>query len=328
MKIVETWKQTTMMMMMMMMIILVTTTSAQQPGCTGSRYLDPIPKPVPEDLLFPLPSSYQSGISSYYVATTITITSPNSSDILNRAMQRYISIIIPPSFHHSSNHHSMDDATITSLEVIIDSSDETLSLNTDESYYLSVKAPTSSIQSPNIYGAIRALESFSQLISYSSGTPIIANGPWKINDKPRYSHRGFLIDTGRHYLKQETILRTLDAMSYSKLNVLHWHIVDAQSFAYASPSFPSLSSASFSPSQIYTPEMITNIVQYAKDRGIRVIIEIETPQLAVCPGVSISMITLIPLSFAYCTIFVIISGVYICEGEKLAEEREGKEGLA
>ena len=39
-----------------------------------------------------------------------------------------------------------------------------------------------------------------------------------------------MIDTARHYLEPEAVLRTLDAMSYSKLNTLHWHIVDAEVF--------------------------------------------------------------------------------------------------
>ncbi|EOD04016.1 hypothetical protein EMIHUDRAFT_77540, partial [Emiliania huxleyi CCMP1516] len=42
--------------------------------------------------------------------------------------------------------------------------------------------------------------------------------------------RGLMLDSARHYLPVEAITAMLDAMSFNKLNVLHWHISDSQSF--------------------------------------------------------------------------------------------------
>ena len=41
---------------------------------------------------------------------------------------------------------------------------------------------------------------------------------------------GVMLDTARHYLNKDVIKRTIDGMMFNKLNVLHWHIVDAESF--------------------------------------------------------------------------------------------------
>lgn len=60
----------------------------------------------------------------------------------------------------------------------------------------------------------------------------------KLSDRPVYAHRGLLLDTARNFLPLNDLRRTLDGMAVTKLNVLHLHATDSQSFPLMLPSVP------------------------------------------------------------------------------------------
>ena len=51
-----------------------------------------------------------------------------------------------------------------------------------------------------------------------------------VEDAPAYIHRGLLIDTSRNYFNLDILKGIVDALSYNKMNVFHWHITDTHSF--------------------------------------------------------------------------------------------------
>lgn len=55
-----------------------------------------------------------------------------------------------------------------------------------------------------------------------------------IQDMPRFHHREVLIDTSRHFEPVETLKNLIDSLTYGKVNTVHWHLVDQQSFPFDS----------------------------------------------------------------------------------------------
>ncbi|CAI9090774.1 OLC1v1025611C1 [Oldenlandia corymbosa var. corymbosa] len=172
---------------------------------------------------------------------------------------------------------------IKGIRVVILSPSDELQHGVDESYKLSVPMQGSPIyayiEAQTVYGALHGFETFSQLCSYSFETRLIEvhQAPWTIADKPRFPYRGLLIDTSRHFLPVPIIKKIIDSMAYAKLNVLHWHIVDTQSFPLEIPSYPMLWKGAYSSSERYTFDEAAEIVSYAKRRGINVLAEIDVP---------------------------------------------------
>lgn len=147
-------------------------------------------------------------------------------------------------------------------------------LGEDESYRLEVGASEVHLDAPTPLGAMHGLQTFLQLIQISPegfAAPAVT-----IEDRPRFPWRGLLIDVSRHFMPVEMIKRELDGMEAVKLNVLHWHLSDDQGFRVESRKFPRLQQLS-SGGAFYTQEQVREIIEYARDRGIRVVPEFDMP---------------------------------------------------
>ncbi|KAJ4970928.1 hypothetical protein NE237_004027 [Protea cynaroides] len=233
--------------------------------------------------LWPLPSQLSHGNTTISVDPHLSLEvggKGGDSSIVREAFQRYRDII----FKHSSRGNAVYD--ITNIKIIVESDNETLHLGVDESYSLYVAKQDglsilgdATIEANTVYGALRGLETFSQLCSFDYGTKSVEvhKAPWSIQDEPRFVFRGLLLDTSRHYLPISVIKQVIESMSYVKLNVLHWHIIDEESFPLEIPSYPNLWKGAYSKWERYTVEDALEIVEFAKMRGINVMAEIDVP---------------------------------------------------
>lgn len=144
----------------------------------------------------------------------------------------------------------------------------------EESYTLDVTANAARLQAATAIGALRGLETFWQLIQ--SGPDGIYAPAVHIEDRPRYSWRGFMLDVSRHWMGVEVVERNLDAMAAVKLNVFHWHLSDDQGVRVESKRFPKLQELA-SDGHFYTQSEIRSVIAYAAARGIRVVPEFDIP---------------------------------------------------
>lgn len=152
-----------------------------------------------------------------------------------------------------------------------------LSLKTDESYTLNLTYLRGEISANTFFGARHGLETLSQLVWWNDVSLRVFQRAY-IKDSPKFKYRGVLVDTARNFIPLPALMRTVDALAASKLNVFHWHISDSQSFPFDSPRVPQMARyGAYSEDKIYRASDVVRIVSYARVRGVRVLVEIDAP---------------------------------------------------
>ncbi len=136
-------------------------------------------------------------------------------------------------------------------------------------------------------GLFHAAMSLKQLIfdGYKDGKSCIKN--CILYDKARYGYRGFMLDIVRHFFDKDTILGIIDVLALAKFNVLHLHLSDNQGYRLESEVFPVLNEKGnyrkgtrgdgIPVSGYLKKSEVKEIVEYARERYIEVIPEIDLP---------------------------------------------------
>lgn len=116
-----------------------------------------------------------------------------------------------------------------------------------------------------------ALNSLLQIAKLKNGRLVLQQ--IEINDFPDAEYRGLLIDLARQWHSVETLKKLIDLSSFYKLNYIQFHLTDDQSFTFPSESYPKLKTKN----RYYTKDELKYLVDYAYDRGIIIIPEIDVP---------------------------------------------------
>lgn len=130
-------------------------------------------------------------------------------------------------------------------------------------------------------GGLHALESFAQLFFVHS-TPTAGSytpyAPISIKDSPSFGHRGLNLDISRNWISPADVKRTIEAMAANKLNRLHLHASDAQSWPLEIPALPNLAQkGAYDPDQIWHTEDLEAVQLHGTSFGVQVLVEIDLP---------------------------------------------------
>ena len=149
------------------------------------------------------------------------------------------------------------------------------SSKTDYNYNITISNGIAKACANSQYGALYAMETFLQMVNENGK---LLGSEIEISDGPQNNWRGLMIDHGRRYFPISTTENLLDVMSIVKLNVLHLHASDHCRFGVESKLYPNLtSSLTGDYGGFYTQEDVKHIIEYAADRGIRVVPEFDVP---------------------------------------------------
>lgn len=148
----------------------------------------------------------------------------------------------------------------------------------DESYILTVPTEheAAELRAATSLGLLRGLQTFVQLVYTTSDglSRYIMEAPYCIEDRAAFPVRGVGIDTSRNAYSVQDLKRTLEAASWSKINLFHWHVTDSQSWPLVLRNHPELAEKGAS-GWTYTPEQRKDVISFANSIGIQVMLEID-----------------------------------------------------
>ncbi|MBR2364481.1 MAG: family 20 glycosylhydrolase [Lentisphaeria bacterium] len=99
----------------------------------------------------------------------------------------------------------------------------------------------------------------------------------EIADKPRFGYRGFMLDPSRHFQDKATVLKAIELLAAFRINTMHWHLADNQSWRMPSSVVPEIVGKGTLTDGAYTREDIKEIVAFAAKNNIKIIPELDMP---------------------------------------------------
>lgn len=147
-----------------------------------------------------------------------------------------------------------------------------------EAYKLTVTPDAVNIKALTPTGVIRASQTLSQLAQGWEGQSALECV--EITDWPAFKVRGFMHDVGRSFLPFDELKQEIELLAKFKVNVFHWHLTDNTGWRLEIKAYPQLTSdvaITRYPGCYYTQEQAKELQDFAAERGVTIIPEIDMP---------------------------------------------------
>ncbi len=153
-----------------------------------------------------------------------------------------------------------------------------------EGYAMNIDKKLVTIKAGSMTGCFYGVQTLLQTLPVKADEDdmlTIATG--MVRDFPEYDYRGAMLDVARHFFSVEDVKRMIDFLAAYKMNALHLHLSDDQGWRVEIKTWPMLTEIGGSTEVgggeggFYTQEQYSEIVEYAQERHITIIPEIDMP---------------------------------------------------
>lgn len=252
--------------------------------------------------IIPKPNQLQVSNGYFTISKTTTIVysnngEKNTANFFNRYLKKFYGFQLPIAKQATSNYISF------ATKQFIKAPDN------GSAYSLNISPKAVNISGDGLEGTFYGMQSLLQLLPIAK--PQISNKQLtipclSITDAPNFMFRGMHLDVSRHFFGVDYVKQYIDFIALHKMNYFHWHLTDDQGWRIEIKKYPKLTSVggfrkgtiigrypgtgndSIYYGGFYTQEQIKDVVQYAANRYITIVPEIDVP------GHSLAAITAYP----------------------------------
>jgi hexosaminidase len=270
-----------------MLVFLFILSSAVASGQNNTAFISIIPEPV----------SVKQGTGIFILPKDIIIEAPSQPGIKQAVW------VLKDRFAITGSKVSVSTSSANATVKLVLNAKTDNGLG-DEGYTLSVTAKSILIKANKPAGLFYGVQSLLQLLPKEIESAVaVTNIQWtipvvEIMDSPRFSWRGLMFDVSRHFFTKAEVKQFIDDMVRYKYNLLHLHLTDDEGWRIEIKGLPKLTEVgawnvkktgyfgTFSPPAadeprdfggFYTQDDIKELVQYAKERFVNILPEIDVP---------------------------------------------------
>jgi hexosaminidase len=251
-----------------------------------------------EIAIIPQPVSLTRNTGQFSLPETVTIEAPSGQEV--KTVVSYLQDrLAKPTGRSVTISNASPQATI---RLLLNQPQNTAI--GQEGYQLSIAPGGVTIRANQAAGLFYGVQTLLQLLPKEiESDSLIQNVAWQapcvdITDYPRFGWRGLMFDVSRHFFTKEQVKDYIDQMVRYKYNLLHLHLSDDEGWRIEIKGLPKLTEVgawrvnkvgyfgNFSPPTpdeprdyggFYTQEDIKELVQYAKERFVNILPEIDVP---------------------------------------------------